>query len=132
MARIGWDALSQTYRDRLTNAGLTRADYESGESIKKGRGHGKTPEHPRQYNPKDYPQYAKEQGQLFKDIETKKHHVWSGYPKWNPKKAARSAEAMKRNPPPLRLLRWALQASQEEIRDAIRESPEIFWWLGYN
>lgn len=44
--RRGWDALSKSYRDRLSRKGITRASYERGGSLASARGHGKTPEHP--------------------------------------------------------------------------------------
>lgn len=129
MARKGWDSLSSTYRERLSRAGISKADYESGESIKEARGHEKTPERPKGFDAKEFPDYKREQNKLIQQVENKKQMIWGAAPKWNPKK---SAKALHDNPPPLRLLRWALQATEEEIRDAIRENPEIFWFLGYH
>lgn len=41
MARArNWERLSDTYRKRLINAGVTRSAYESGVSLRKARGHG--------------------------------------------------------------------------------------------
>lgn len=45
MARKGWANLSPSYRQRLSNAGITKTDYESGSSITAARGHSRTPEH---------------------------------------------------------------------------------------
>ena len=42
MARKGWEALSDSYRDRLTKGGVTRERYESGDSLAKARGHQST------------------------------------------------------------------------------------------
>jgi hypothetical protein len=39
MARKGWDALSDKYRKRLLNKGITRSAYESGVSLNVARGH---------------------------------------------------------------------------------------------
>lgn len=39
MARKGWDALSDTYRDRLVRGGIDRGSYESGASLHGARGH---------------------------------------------------------------------------------------------
>jgi len=39
MARKGWDALSETYRKRLQNKGISRSAYESGASLNLARGH---------------------------------------------------------------------------------------------
>lgn len=42
--RKGWETLSDKYRRRLERAGISRADYESGAPLHKGRGH-KSKEH---------------------------------------------------------------------------------------
>jgi hypothetical protein len=48
MARRSWDSLSNNYRERLSRGGVTRGQYESGASLSRARGHGATPEHPRE------------------------------------------------------------------------------------
>lgn len=44
--RKGWDRLKPDYRDRLINKGVTRESYDAGGSLRAGRGHANTPEHP--------------------------------------------------------------------------------------
>lgn len=39
MARKGWEALSESYRSRLSRAGIGRSAYESGASLHRARGH---------------------------------------------------------------------------------------------
>lgn len=39
MARKGWDALSDAYRDRLVRKGVTKVGYESGVPLEGARGH---------------------------------------------------------------------------------------------
>ena len=41
-----WDALAEPTRRRYQRAGVTRAGYESGQSLTAARGHKRTPEHP--------------------------------------------------------------------------------------
>lgn len=43
-----WDNLSANYQARLLRGGVSRNQYESGASLRKARGHAKTPEHPGQ------------------------------------------------------------------------------------
>jgi hypothetical protein len=40
-----WDSLSPAYRGRLSRAGITKTQYQSGVSLQKARGHAETPEH---------------------------------------------------------------------------------------
>src|SRR5271155_210446 len=44
-SRKGWQQLSPGYRNRLTKAGITKRQYESGASLSRARGHAATPEH---------------------------------------------------------------------------------------
>lgn len=41
-----WNSLSESTRKRYERAGISRADYMSGMSLKTARGHANTPEHP--------------------------------------------------------------------------------------
>jgi len=129
MARKGWDSLSPGYRARIEKAGLTRADYEVGQSLQKARGHANTPEHPRQFDASKYPKYASERRRLTSQVEQKKHRIFSGGPKWNPNK---SRAHIRDKPPSMKLLRWAINADEQDILNAIREDPETFYFLGYH
>jgi hypothetical protein len=55
-----WDSLSPTYRERLSRAGVTKSQYQSGTNLSKARGHAQTPEHPREAerHPERYPDYV--------------------------------------------------------------------------
>lgn len=128
MARKGWDQLSPTYRERLEKAGISQRDYESGQSIDKGRGHGKTPEHPRNYDPSKYPQYHQEREKLHRQLDRRKEELFGGRPRWNTQRAARN---VRDKPPSLALIRWALKASDGELEDALRQEPDTFYFLGY-
>lgn len=130
MARKGWDSLTSDYRKRLESNGISKKDYESGKSIAKARGHGHTPERPHKFDRKNpqYAPYVQQQNSLLKRVEIRKFELWSTYPKWNP---IRSSQNLRRYPPSLELMRWALSASEEELISAIRENPEDFSWLGY-
>jgi len=60
MARArSWDSLSEAYRRRLSRAGITKSQYQSGTNLSKARGHAQTPEHPReaQKHPERYKKY---------------------------------------------------------------------------
>jgi hypothetical protein len=63
--RIGWDNLSANQRKRYISKGITKRDYDSGVSLKAGRGHATTPERPERAarKPQDYPEYQKRQAQ---------------------------------------------------------------------
>lgn len=136
MTRKGWERLKPDYRARLERNGISRSDYENGASLKKGRGHEKTPESPKNYNKEIFVDYARERDRLSRELAERKHELFGGTPadaihgpRWNPE---RSAENIEKYAPPLRLLRWALTAEPEELIDAIREDPETYAFLGYH
>jgi hypothetical protein len=63
--RREWDALSSAYRGRLSRSGITRAEYESGVSLSRARGHGKTPERPLSHGAKVPPKYQRYYNKRF-------------------------------------------------------------------
>lgn len=128
MARKGWDALSPGYRARIEKSGMTRGEYEAGHSLQKARGHEKTPERPKQYDAQKYKDYHAQRARLTREVERKKEQMFGQSPKWN---AARSQTHMTEKPPSLAAMRWALNASDEDILDAIREDYETYSFLGY-
>lgn len=129
MARKGWDQLKADYRNRLERNGVTRADYERGASLKAGRGHERTPERPSLSNPQKFPEYHRERQRLVNAVNHKKQQIFGSSPKWNPNKA--KANIIKYSPS-MALLRWAENASEDEWLDAIRESSEVYSFLGYH
>jgi len=129
MARKGWDALKPSYRQRIINAGLTRADYEAGGSLKKARGHENTPERPSSYDPTKYQKYNAERKRLIGLVEQRKENLFGDRVRWN---RQRSDRAIREKPPSMKNLRWALTAEESEIIDAIREDPETYRFLMYH
>lgn len=136
MARKGWESLTADYRDRLQNAGITKSDYERGASLQAGRGHEKTPEHPKSFDKERFREYAAERDRLTREVAQRKAELFSDTPRdpkrgsrWN---AERSERNIKEQAPPLALLRWALTADREELIDAIREDSETYAFLGYH
>jgi hypothetical protein len=129
MARKGWDDLSPGYRSRLERGGISRNDYDRGESLGKARGHGATPENPRSYDPTKYQKYHAERTKLERDLEQRKQQLYGGSARWD---AKRSRQNVREYPPSLQRLRWAMNADDEELLDAIREAPGEYAWLGYH
>jgi|ERR1700704_2013360 len=130
MARKGWASLSPTYRERLAKAGITEGEYQSGASIQKARGHEATPERPTRYNPNDFPVYHRNRQQLEAKLLQRKRDLWGDRPRWNESKANSN---IREYPASMASLRWSLdEATDEEILDAISDTPEEFAWLGYH
>lgn len=129
MARKGWTGLSATYRARLEKAGISRSDYESGQSIQGARGHAQTPENPRRYDTTKYSTYDQSRKALIGKIETRKDELWSGRPRWNKEK---SDSNLRRDPPSMALMRRVLAMTDEELFDAFIETPELYKWFGYH
>lgn len=127
--RKGWDALSADYRGRMERAGMTRGDYEAGQSLQKARGHAATPERPSGYDAKKYPQYAAERAKLTRQLEQKKLDIFGGNKRWD---AQRSSRNLREKPPSLAKIRWALAASEEEIYNAVRSGEADYRFLGYH
>lgn len=127
MPRKGWSSLSPAYRARLEKAGISRSDYESGQSIQSARGHANTPERPSQA--KNFPTYRNVRDKLIAKVTAKKYDYFGTRPKWNPSKAAK---AFRDNPPSLAKLRYWANLSKDEWLDAIREDPNVIEFLGYH
>ena len=85
MASRNWDNLSAAYRKRLERGGINKRQYESGASLEKARGHGKTPEHPgrERKNPNKYREYRDKQRRLIDKIQAIKIDAFSDRIKWN-------------------------------------------------
>lgn len=134
---MGWDALSADYRRRLENKGITAEQYNSGVPLKVARGHGKTPESPRRhYDPEKYRDYKERREDLERRLAEKKTELFGDRPRdvrhgprWNEE---RSAENIRKYAPSMKLLRWAIEASEDELIDAIRDDPDTYAFLGYH
>jgi hypothetical protein len=127
MARKGWGQLSANYRGRLEKAGISKRDYERGESIKAARGHSQTPERPTQAQ--NFPLYQADRAQLTHDVLQKKFMLFSTSPMWN---GRRAAKRFRTNPPPMRDLRQWLKMTYEEWVNEIRTNAAAAAYLGYH
>lgn len=127
MARKGWNALSANYRARLEKAGISKTDYESGQSIRSARGHLNTPERPSQASA--FPTYQAERNRLTNRIVRMKQAFFGTSPKWNPAKA-KATFAQK--PPPMAQLKFWSQMDEQDWLHAIREDPTAAAYLGYH
>src|SRR6266540_3471879 len=117
--RKGWDNLSPGYRQRLESKGIGQSAYDAGQSLQKARGHGETPENPRSYDPTKYQKYHTERTRLERELAERKAEIFAGTPRWN---ASQSADEIRKYPPTLSQLRWAVnEATDEELEDAARE-----------
>lgn len=127
MARKGWGSLSPGYKARLEKAGISKRDYEKGQSIQAARGHANTPERPKQGA--NFPQYQAERDRLVNRVAAKKQAFFGTKPIWNPKRAAMK---FKKDPPPMAALRKWASLTKEEWLGAIREDPSAATYLGYH
>ena len=128
--RLGWDRLKADYRARLERNGITQSDYEAGHSLKAGRGHARTPEHPREANPTQHPTYYRERQSLIHEIDRKKQEYFGNADRWH---AQRARDNVRMTAVPIGVLRTVAEYSEEEWLDALREteSPDIRRLLGY-
>ena len=129
MARKGWNSLSPEYRKRLEKAGISKTDYESGQSLRTARGHANTPERPTAKNAGTFRAYQATRSQLTQAVLSRKHYFFSTAPIWNPRQAMRKFAS---DPPPLDLLRKWSKMSKQEMIDEIREEPNYAAYLGYH
>lgn len=137
--RKGWENLSPAYRKRLERGGISAADYASGKSLSKARGHSKTPEHPTdKIDRKRFRDYYDKRQQLMRDFIEKKDRLWGQYQnvlrkngstRYNPK---RSADNVRDGKMSNQQLQWALEADEDELIDALSADPENFAFIGYH
>lgn len=137
MARKGWGSLSAGYRARLEKAGISRADYESGQGLSKARGHAKTPEHPgRKIDPQRYPEYLSERQRLMREFEERKAQLWGDKPSRSKGRpgfsSRRSKDNVRQGKMSNKMLRWALEADEGDLIDAITEDSEAYAFIGYH
>lgn len=79
-----WDALSSSYRERLSRNGVTRSSYESGASLARARGHESTPEHPQQGKGKSqYREYFERRQALENKVNRMKQEAYGNSPRWD-------------------------------------------------
>jgi hypothetical protein len=85
MSSRNWAGLSPGYRKRLEKGGVTKRQYESGQSLEKARGHEHTPERPERASTKDeaYKDYRDRKNKLIKNIQDFKTDRFGRTPRWN-------------------------------------------------
>lgn len=137
--RKGWQELSANYRNRLERAGITQKQYAAGKSLSKARGHSKTPEHPTdKISREKFRDYYDERQRLMHEFIEKKDRLWgelyserrrNGSIRYSPK---RSADNVRDGKMSNQLLKWALDADEGELIDALRSDPETFAFIGYH
>lgn len=137
--RKGWESLSPAYRKRLERGGISAKDYAAGKSLSKARGHGATPEHPTdKIDRKRFRDYYDKRQDLIKQFVEKKDRLWGQYQnilrkngsaRYNPK---RSADNVRDGKMSNQQLKWALEADEDELLDALSADPENFAFIGYH
>lgn len=134
--RKPWASLSPNYRERLARKGITPQMHAAGESIRAARGHEHTPEHPSEAGkrPGDFIDYVSERRTLQVRVAQMKRQMFGDEHKFNPR---RSREIVGKgwdgnHAPSNTLLRWALDASFDEIMDAITSGDEDYSFLWYH
>jgi hypothetical protein len=89
--RRGWETLTEKYRSRLVKGGISKAQYERGESLKKARGHSKTPENAAEFereqkknpvNPR-FKEYRERRKGLIERVQRKKVDAFQYTLRWN-------------------------------------------------
>ena len=87
-----WSNLSPNYRARLERNGVTRTQYERGDSLKGARGHANTPENPAEAlrNPDKYEIYIGKRDALIRQIEEFKRQKWGSNDNYNANRARRN------------------------------------------
>jgi hypothetical protein len=134
--RKPWASLSPAYRERLARKGITPQMHAAGESIRAARGHEHTPEHPKeaQNNPRDFGDYLGKRRGLVQKVAQIKRRLFGDSHKFNPK---RSADIINmgwkgENPPSNAKLQWAIEASEDELLEAITSGDEEYSFLWYH
>lgn len=126
--RKPWESLSESYRERLERAGITAKEHAQGASIKAARGHEHTPEHPREgiSKPEKFRDWFDNRQVLVQMVARRKRELFGRSPKWNARRSRKIVNegAEGANPPSIAKLRWALEASDDEIMAAL-ESRDL-------
>lgn len=134
--RKPWASLSPAYRDRLARKGITPEMHAAGESIRAARGHAHTPEHPREaeVKPNRFPEYRMVRRSLVNKVARKKSQLFGSDHKFN---AKRSADIINmgwdsQHVPSNVDLQWAIDATEDEIMEAITSGDEEYSFLWYH
>lgn len=134
--RKAWDSLSPEYRERLSRAGITPAMHEAGESIRAARGHAHTPEHPVEgiADAARFKEWFATRQALVRRVARRKERLFGSSHKWNGRKNYDYVRLGYdgKHPPSNALLRWALNASDDEIMSALESRDEDYSFLFYH
>lgn len=126
--RKPWESLSEAYRERLQRQGITPREHAAGGSLKAGRGHGKTPEHISEgiAHPEKYPEWFNKRSALVARVARRKEQLFGRAARWNGRRSKKIVDtgADGSHPPSNARLRWALEASDDEIMAAL-ESRDL-------
>lgn len=134
--RKPWASLSASYRERLARKGITETEHGQGASLKAARGHSRTPEHPTEAikKPDQFPDYMRERSRLIARVVSMKHRLWGIEHKFDDRRARRAVNGGfdGKHPPSLDRLRWALEADESELLDAMSSGDEDYSFLWYH
>ena len=139
MARKSWQSLSANYRNRLQRAGITQADYESGSSLSKARGHAHTPEHPSdaEKDKNRYKKYRDNRNRLVQMVIERKQRLFGSQTRYNHihsvsyvKDGVPNLPGFEQTPPSVAELKAAVKKSDDQIlNEARNQRPEkSYWW----
>ena len=116
-ARRKWSGLSKSTQTRYSRAGISPQAYESGVSLKKARGHERTPEHliidPQKLTPEQrerYSEYITNRRELTLEVINLKQEMWGDDFKFRGRSSAINTRGGS-----LRDMRYALGASIEDL-----------------
>jgi len=133
--RKPWASLSVSYRERLARKGITPQAHKAGETLSEARGHARTPEHPSE-GIKDaarFRDWFATHRQLARRVAQRKAHIWGDSHKFRRYASSQLAEkGINGKPPSNALLRWALEASSEELELAAESGDEDYAFLWYH
>lgn len=134
--RKPWASLSPTYQERLARKGITPEMHAAGESIRAARGHAKTPEHPieAERHPEKFRDYFGERRRLVLQVARIKARMFGAEHKFN---SRRSQDIVNmgwegNHVPSNAMLRWAIDASQYDIEEALTSGDEEYSFLWYH
>lgn len=134
--RKPWGSLSESYRERLERKGITPQMHAEGVSIRTARGHEKTPEHPREgiKRPVDFPDWFNNRQALVRRVARRKQQLFGHSPKWNGRRNSKVVNegADGRHPPSIARLQWALDASDDELMEALETGDTDDSFLFYH
>jgi hypothetical protein len=102
--------------------------HRAGESIRAARGHERTPEHPKEgvTQPQKFPEWFTNRQALVRRVARRKEQLFGSSPKWNGRRNLKVVNEGTdgKHPPSIAKLQWAIDATDDEIMEAI-ESGDI-------